>query len=41
MAANGESSWFMKTRPMMLMTATSVAIGSVGDRQPRPGASWG
>ncbi len=32
MAVNGESSWFMKTRPMTLMTATSPPSGQVMDQ---------
>ncbi len=38
---NGESSWFMKTRPMALITATSSPPGVRWTSQPRPGASSG
>ena len=38
---NGESSWFMKTRPMALMTATSSPSSVWWMSHPRPGASSG
>ncbi len=38
---NGESSWFMVTRPMRLMTATGVPSARLAMSQPRPGASSG
>ena len=38
---NGESSWFMNTRPIALMTATSSPSSVWWISQPRPGASSG